>query len=485
MSCKESFNTNTDAITHDSDPRLLRFVGISQDPTNMNGEGVQTIDFGTSVNLENAVTPGSGFTPGVVGPTVSELTGGAGTLITFELTSPPRDMEISDLVGGETTVRIEFSDASAVTAAITAADITSDINDITSLFTPAWSSQTGKQIVSVQTHVGTPWSAIVGGTITSFFFNLSISVGGDFAAIDCVPGVDATIPIGGTLIPDYTQPIQAIVPSVVGLVGTVVQNATLYIPIDANSIHTNGTPTIIDPYGQDCFVNWSHVYFASFEGWTIISETITVSDDYGVSAHGPLAPSSIINTLLVVGGAGHDFGHIQPLITPVATPPSMGLYTVDSTTHLELFIRTDPATTPAVDTPILMTEAYEIRQRNRAAFKVILDPPTPIDDVPRTVVLTAFASQGASADFQRQWTPLPMDIILGNGSFSVDSSPITVPVPSDITNMPTAYSGTLIIISKDYTGPWNYIRFLITPTPETEYDLSGYTMLIVANAREL
>jgi hypothetical protein len=452
----------------------------------MGGEGTVIADYGTEVELTNANPIGSGFVPGVTGPSVNELIGGAGNIVTFGLESPPRDMTLADLAGGEVTVRIEFIDASAVSAAIDITDLTADINDITSLFTPAWSAQTGKQIVSVQTHVGTPFTAVSGETITSFFFNLSVSVGGDFAAIDCVPGIDSTIPIGGTLIPDYTQPILAVVPPELGLIGTVVQTATVYIPIDATSILTNPlvTRTVLDPYGQDVFADWTHVYFASFEGWTIVSEAITATANYGVSAHGPLAATSIINTLIVSIGGGSEWGHIQPLVTPVATPPASIPYVVDSETHFRIFIRTDPATTAAVDPPILVTEPYEIRQRNLPAFKFSFSG---AGDTPPTIGIKLMVSQGDPTgnpdNTHREWTQITVDSVVSGTVYKEILAP-GLSTSQQYTNLPDNYSGAVLTISKEFAGPWNYARFIIDSSPLAP-DYSGIFLQIIANAREL
>jgi hypothetical protein len=75
---EESQGSNSGtAATHDSDPRLLNFQLIDGDT--MTGEGVVIQELGDTLDLSIAEPPGTEQpgTPGVTGPTIGDLTGGA------------------------------------------------------------------------------------------------------------------------------------------------------------------------------------------------------------------------------------------------------------------------------------------------------------------------------------------------------------------------------------------------------------------------
>ena len=103
MACNQSFDSSTDAITHDSDPRLLRFVEVSTDPTQQTADGVET-DIGTVLDmgkLDRIPTPAS------PGPVLNDLTGGisGGSAIT-----------LGALTDGVTHVTLAFTDSSTIEA---------------------------------------------------------------------------------------------------------------------------------------------------------------------------------------------------------------------------------------------------------------------------------------------------------------------------------------------------------------------------------
>ena len=75
---EESQGSNSGtAVTHDSDPRLLNFQLIDGDT--LTGEGLVTQELGDTLDMSLLHAPGTQIpgTPGVVGPTIGDLTGGA------------------------------------------------------------------------------------------------------------------------------------------------------------------------------------------------------------------------------------------------------------------------------------------------------------------------------------------------------------------------------------------------------------------------
>jgi hypothetical protein len=398
--------------------------------------------------------------------------------LTFAQDGP---MSLADITQGQVNVEIDFSDASFIAAAIPYSALTTATNDITSFFGPAWAAQTGKQITDVFYTVSVPFLA---GAIapTTFFFNLSVSVGGDFASINCLNpvGPSTHITIGGTLIPNYTNPINAVVPPGLSPIGIVPVNTDLDVPIDA--VRILGAATGPQLASQNARVHFPSVNFDPFIGQTLVKAIVDFSHGYAST------PFADMPSMIYTGYTDPNSGEsgFNPPMQPIQTgftsliTNNMSVAIVSGFT---IFVNVDlfPRSSPGVPLPLLVTEDYEIRQRNRAAFKVYFDPDSIPEAFAGSVQVNAYISQGASSGEVRQWTPCPLKRL---------DAPATTPIYNNVvpiitlSGLPTAYADGMLYIPAECLSPWNYIKFVILPIAEGQ-DLSGIIMKIAADAREV
>jgi hypothetical protein len=251
---------------------------------------------------------------------------------------------------------------------------------------------------------------------------------------------------------------------------------TVTVTLDAPSILTNAT-------GPDLAAQMA-----------TISQTTNINQYYGFiidhvnpSFIGDYGPTDIRNTIALLIADGEipapwgSFGTVNPF-SPIeyhsaGWQPNRPL-TVD--THVWALVDLYPKDFQSYP-PMLMTEPYELRQRNLPAFKIkTFNAP---GDSEAVLHIIPFVSQGTptKSNADRMWTECPVNVV-GGSSSSKDSS-ATYPISSGMANMPSNYGGALIILPKDYCGPYNYIRFLVWSADAAS--LSGTTLEITANAREL
>jgi|WetSurMetagenome_2_1015567.scaffolds.fasta_scaffold01436_10 hypothetical protein len=116
----ESFNSNVEAVTHDSDPKKLQFALMSQQPAQLFQQG-ETLFQGTEttdIDLDNAKPLGEVRIPSAPGVVMSDLTGGAGNKLTFTLQPPAVTPPAAEnLSAGDFTVQVTRQDATTGTIA--------------------------------------------------------------------------------------------------------------------------------------------------------------------------------------------------------------------------------------------------------------------------------------------------------------------------------------------------------------------------------
>jgi hypothetical protein len=161
-----------------------------------------------------------------------------------------------------------------------------------------------------------------------------------------------------------------------------------------------------------------------------------------------------------------------PDFTPIFYPAGTRVFS-----SVTFNVSLSPGNDPGGVSPLLWTEAYEIRNRNSPAFR--FRPLTPTVGT-KKFDAKLYVSQGP-VDGKETWTPAPMTLL--RATPLVDQTLAVIDVYGGTTNLPPQYGSTLVIISKSYAGPYNYAKFLLTPEGETDY--SGSTLEIIANAREL
>jgi len=144
--------------------------------------------------------------------------------------------------------------------------------------------------------------------------------------------------------------------------------------------------------------------------------------------------------------------------------------------------------------PITVTDPYELRQRNLPAFKLRFITPNWGELQPPQLDIYCFGSQGDTEGIdnsERYWTSIPMDILGGTDHYTPAqnvSSPLVVTVNSPITWLPENFGQSMLLVAKEYTGPYNYIMFVIEPHVVEEQEPPSYegcSLEIIANAREV
>lgn len=490
----QSFDTNVEAVTHDSDPKLLNF-----DLLDVGGNVVNKL--GSIVDLRNAKPVGSG-TPGVVGPTLPNLTGGStnSIVVTLQPTTVPL---ISQISSGSIELEINFSDATYVNFTVGHADLValataqgvanlgSAAIDITSLV-PGWAGFSTKSIS------GIVWNS---GSGAVNFNTTPASTGSITGELQIGEGVDV---LKGLLpIPALTNvsvsPIQPVFANPVMLtvtLATTFNSATVTMPIDATTLKTTSDFGPFSP-GQQFAMYRRSVDFVPYVGWNITEIDVNILTGY--AAEGAIDQASYFNWS--VGSNNPDVPFLQMTYLgdtpPQFTHTNFGLPTVvDTNTSIFALFSLLPASSPPSTNPLLWTEPYELRQRNRPAFKIVVKGPN--DETNKAASVFCFGSQGPfTPDRKMEWTWLP-SICVGTGQALVNAGahiPMIDP-NATVAELPHEYQGWSILLGQgsgvDVKGPWNYIRFLIVPgqvypstDPVSYYDLTGYSMEIVANAREL
>ena len=276
--------------------------------------------------------------------------------------------------------------------------------------------------------------------------------------------------------------------------------ATLVFPIDAATIKSYASGPQLAEQLNSLPVIWTGL-FTAYPGWTVTSYTVSAPGAYGSSGPAILVPS-VLN--FVIGNAHTGFAYESQLSNLTTTPPSnfnmFAPVLLDPTSYFGLFYDLHPISTPAIPAhngPIIMTEEYEIRNRNQAAFRFETVYPT-LPDASPTYDVKAYASQGkfwnpTIGAYTEYWTPVPLcssDEALPH----VWGETLTITAISHIDGMPANYGGTIVSIPANaaspgggvatFGGPWNKLKFVIYPSPSA-FDFTGWTLQIVASAREL
>ena len=178
--------------------------------------------------------------------------------------------------------------------------------------------------------------------------------------------------------------------------------------------------------------------------------------------------------------------------TIVPTFEPFKLASVDYGAHLGMYFDLYPSSTPETNLPLLMTEPYELRQRNIPAFRLMFNRVDGEETYP-AVNVQMLASQGpinSGSSISWEWTPIPCDVLLKATATKEVETPLLTVNGTNIDNMPLNYGGVMLTVPKEYVGPWNYIRlWFYAQAPvegvRQEQFLNGHIVLVQANAREL
>ena len=503
----ESFNNSTDAITHDSDPRCLAFqlVNVSDQ---YNEAGV--VDIGTLVDLSRAVTPGD-TNPPVMGVHIADLTGGAGNRVTYTLNGPDLiPITFSQLSGGlgviELTwveqpqffVYVNASDIVALAAAQGLSLASTGRIDISSLI-PVESGFAGLTISSIVWTPSVDWISSFGplyqtngmwgaGTNVRVGVNTEGSV---YTSLLATPVGENTSVTGLSVVPQEASPLYLdmtlngpLIPSVY----------TVDIPIDAPAIVAAASPTQLAASSGD--VQLDATPFADYlDGtYSVVGYDIHWDSGYGPSIAAS-APGTYLLNILNTGTYATTIGIPNTAIGTPSEDSGGGPYVLSTGTAPVMRLYLLPTDAEPTLKPVLMTAPYELRNRNLPAFKFLCSPQNQSDESSRLFDVVTLVSQGpfdgkdwlvnpSIEENLLQWTPTKVAIVDG----ATDVNTANINANNYITNMPVNYgNGSMLILDKNHSGPWNYIRFLIEPhlVEGNPVDLTGYRLRIIANAREL
>jgi hypothetical protein len=222
-----------------------------------------------------------------------------------------------------------------------------------------------------------------------------------------------------------------------------------------------------------------------YNGGKIMGVTQTITADYGDSVLAPDATAAIEFRYDAPWGSQVLYT-VEPILGTLTVTPGPGVSPFPQTINNDTIIMRialRPLTIPAIPAVIYATQPYELRQRNLPAFKLVITG-TPSDEDVHEFVAYCLCSQGPIAG-KWEWTPLQCSILDDNAGVIGINHIVVDAAHGNITDYPSGYgNGIMIIPQKEYTGPWNYIRFVFLPTTIPSV-LTGFGLQVIANAREV
>lgn len=222
-----------------------------------------------------------------------------------------------------------------------------------------------------------------------------------------------------------------------------------------------------------------------YNGGKIMGVTQTITADYGDSVLAPDATAAIEFRYDAPWGSQVLYT-VEPILGTLTVTPGPGVSPFPQTINNDTIIMRialRPLTIPAIPPVIYATQPYELRQRNLPAFKLVITG-TPSDEDTHEFVAYCLCSQGPIAG-KWEWTPLQCSILDDNAGVIGINHIVVDAAHGNITDYPPGYgNGIMIIPQKEYTGPWNYIRFVFLPTTIPSV-LTGFGLQVIANAREV
>lgn len=243
-------------------------------------------------------------------------------------------------------------------------------------------------------------------------------------------------------------------------------------------------------------INWPSALLAPYVGWDVLfvqlatyPNPLPAPIDYGP---GPFDPTNVL--AFSFNGVEINIGTPTTYTTTngvnLTLFPASGLISSDAFMSMQGSVPSWRISTsnasPAINLPLLFTEPYELRSRNLPAFYFDITGPTVHSETP-TYNAIMFVSQDMI-----HWSPCSCDITQGYLGNIVHSTDLMTPsMPCDVFEIPNV-GGASVIVNKKWTGPWNYIKFMLfanepegNPPTRHEQDLQDIYLQIIANAREL
>jgi hypothetical protein len=360
------------------------------------------------------------------------------------------------------------------------------------------------QLLVLSTDLGWDLSGLVGHSIVSVTFQITspfsssgylMYAGSNIAVIDGV--VNAAFPFI-TSLGTYTAPFVAgpyATAPVMTVMGIWLADSSTYVdllfPLDAASIVSAANSgqrlarsTVVDMYNS--------VLYPTYDGWTMGGLFASSMTANYTSSHSPTIQEPSLFTIgFSSSGAGAPFSDVDPLNVAGTWAPGVVQRPIAADARLQVGINLFPADVPASFGGNILTEPYEVRLRNLAAFKFHVYGPGTNQDTPGpTFDVVMFVSQGSPEkgdNSLREWAALPINWTNTLGPGFVDNAMASISVDEHFPNMPDNFGGALVFPAYNNNhGPFNYIRFLITPSEgKHNVDYVNMFLTITANAREV
>ena len=498
----------TATVWHSSGPALLDYsrssFQLEKNSANLDSSVILSAGSNGTLGPGLGLLVSSGDKLNLLVNLVSETTGIANT-VTLSLTAP--NPHIGELTAGYSSWTVTYSDTSTNTfnlpytemLSIAAAQSLSGTAGGTLDLTLAgvWIPNVGKTIASVTANTSVDYNSASIGTIDYTLSGLQLLI--TSTNLDTGLGLQNgdTSNIGG--------PIGRLITSADSykLVYNFVAIAeTAVIPIDAATIKSFASSSQLAAQSNSIPndpIKWTGSYsITAYAGWSVTGYTVTAPAAYGPGA---VEVPSVLNFIL---GDASGFAYENQLSNLTTAPPSSftefsSPVLLTSTSYFGLFYSLAPYSTPAIPAhngPVIVTEPYEIRNRNQAAFRFVTVYPS-LPDTPAVYDVKAYASQGIfknpqTGAYDEYWTPVPM-CSSDEALPSAWGETVTITAVSHLDGMPANWGGTIVTIPANiaspggnatFGGPWNKLRFVIYPSPSA-FNFTDWTLQIVASAREL
>ena len=264
-------------------------------------------------------------------------------------------------------------------------------------------------------------------------------------------------------------------------VKTIVQNLW-NVSVDASTIVANATAPQKLTQGPATIpvINLADMT-PSILGWQIVEVLTLIPESFTASVG--LLRDATMQPVIDLTEMGEHFCNQSSLIAIGATntdfePPLPG---VPADSVLSLIVQINDHGRPAEYAPGMYTEPYEIRNRNLALLRFWLEGGESSED---DYVVEFQVSQDGLTWIRTMmaWYDISSDVhgtFVSEGAFQ--ALPVHLYAPYQAPNV----KGWAATIAKNFVGPWNYIRAYLTVDPTAAPRLMSVFPHCVANAREL
>lgn len=493
---------NLTAITHDSDPRDLRFQLISRvDGTVLEDTvtGPPPLALGLA---DDGTVPIHPATPGAL---IGALTGGDGASLLINAAQFNQDIVKVKQIFGELVLTVFSEDLGTYNYILDFSGVLGDLNTYLDgsgptdfdIFAPlgpfkGLGDLIGKTATNCVGVVNAPFhgtTTVPVGTaymdLDNCVYELGIGPTGVSSVADCPISVpSSTLNTGAT---PGILPSPYVVASDDQLyihikVKTIVNNLW-NVSVDASTIVANATDPQKLTQGPATIpvINMADMT-PSILGWQIVAVLTEITSPFTASAGSLL--DATMQPVIDLTEMGEHFCNQSSLIVPGITdtdfaPPLPG---VPADSVISVIVQINDHGSPAVYAPGMYTEPYEIRNRNLPLLRFWLDGNTQVSEDDYVVEFQVSQDGLTWVRTMMAWYDLSSDVhasFVAEGAF--EAIPVNLYAPRQAPNV----KGWAATIAKNFIGPWNYIRSYITVDPEAATRLLSVYPHCVANAREL